>query len=248
MIITKIILENYGLYPGIQQINLTPKNSKKNIILVGGTNGYGKTTLFHGILLCFYGPNFRDTPFKTKKEYREFLNSMIHYNIKKDYFPTKSSIEVSFTHENLSFSDNYSIKRSWRNDNDKIIETFIVKKNGVLLDDVSAENWQDFINDLIPRGLSQLFFFDGEKIQNLVKDDHGNKEFSSSFKMLLGIDLIEKLMSDLKLYSYNQLKKIGAKQIREEILSLGSQFRAHLKSCHPIRWFFQRRVVRHGQI
>jgi DNA sulfur modification protein DndD len=51
MIINKIILNNYGLYEGVQEFDLRPEKDK-NIILIGGENGAGKTTLFDSIKLC----------------------------------------------------------------------------------------------------------------------------------------------------------------------------------------------------
>ncbi len=41
----------------------------------------------------------------------------------------------------------------------KVYENIIVKRNDNELDLIEKENWQDFIRELIPIGLSQLFFF-----------------------------------------------------------------------------------------
>ena len=52
----------------------------------------------------------------------------------------------------------------------RLEESLIIHKNNELLSDFEVEHWQDFLNELIPIGLSQLFFFDGEKIQGLAED------------------------------------------------------------------------------
>ena len=75
-----------------------------------------------------------------------------------------------------------------------------------MLDEIDSEQWQEFISDLLPKGLLQLFFFDGEKIQNLAEDSEDKEQLAESFKSLLGIDLIEKLQSDLEIYYFKHLK------------------------------------------
>lgn len=58
MILDTIILENFGAYRGRQEATLTPKPGKP-IVLFGGLNGGGKTTLLDAIQLAFYGPKAR---------------------------------------------------------------------------------------------------------------------------------------------------------------------------------------------
>ena len=52
MIFTELVLENFGAYAGRNIINLRPENngSIHPIILVGGMNGGGKTTLMDAII------------------------------------------------------------------------------------------------------------------------------------------------------------------------------------------------------
>jgi len=60
--------------------------------------------------------------------------------------------------------------------------------------------------DLIPPKLSKLFFFDGEQIQSLAEDKGENKHVLNSINSLLGLDLVERLRSDLKIYCLKKLK------------------------------------------
>ena len=55
MQITKLILENFSSYENRYEIDLTTDESKP-IILIGGQNGAGKTSLFTAIKLGLYGP------------------------------------------------------------------------------------------------------------------------------------------------------------------------------------------------
>ncbi len=64
-------------------------------------------------------------------------------------------------------------------------------------ENVTEEYWKGFIEGIIPERLSQLFFFDGEKIKNIASDDIGNDVLADSIKTLLGLDIVEKLKADL---------------------------------------------------
>ena len=67
---------------------------------------------------------------------------------------------------------------------------------------IEKSEWQQFINQLIPRGIAKLFFFDGEKIQSIADDDNENKYIKSSFDTLLGLDLVNQLQKDIGFVLY----------------------------------------------
>ena len=56
MKINKIVLYNFNSYEGLNEFDFTSRNSEKNIILIGGKNGAGKTSLFTAIKIALYGP------------------------------------------------------------------------------------------------------------------------------------------------------------------------------------------------
>ena len=51
MLLTKIILNDFGVYRGRNEFDVQTTKDKP-IILIGGTNGAGKTTLFESVMLC----------------------------------------------------------------------------------------------------------------------------------------------------------------------------------------------------
>ncbi|MDW7669904.1 MAG: AAA family ATPase, partial [Bacillota bacterium] len=55
MKLNRIKLKNFRSFGGEHDIDLNIKESK-NIILIGGKNGAGKSSLFEGMKLCLYGP------------------------------------------------------------------------------------------------------------------------------------------------------------------------------------------------
>ena len=92
----------------------------------------------------------------------------------------------------------------WQNNDGRVDEKFTIKKkvddeNFKELDTIEESQWQTFINQLIPKGVAKLFFFDGEKIQNISEQGSEDVQIKASFDVLLGLDLIEQLKTDLSL-------------------------------------------------
>jgi len=213
MIISRVVLENFGLYKGKQEFNFQPEENR-NIVLIGGENGNGKTTLFEAIRFCLYGPATFEKRL-TANQYQKKLLKYIHRSkskVKIDH----AAVEIEFCHNSFGTEESYLVRREWRKKGSGIKETLSVRKDGGGIDTIESEHWQDFVNDLIPKGLSRLFFFDGEKIQKLASDISSNEQLAESFNSLLGIDLVERLQSDLDVYMLREMSKNGAKSLRKE--------------------------------
>jgi len=213
MLFSKIILENYGVYKDRQVFDFG-SSSEKPIILCGGTNGAGKTTLFNSIMLCLYGQDSFEKR-TTKKDYEEFLKRKIHRYLGSKTVADFAAITIEFEYYHQGKVENYSVTRLWKNDDGKIIEKFSIKKNGEKLDSIDESQWHQFIRELLPRGVARLFFFDGEKIVKIAKEGNEDIEIKSSFDMLLGLDLVEQLKSDLEINLMRNMKG-GAKEIQEK--------------------------------
>lgn len=67
MKIKTIELNNYRLYKGINKI-VFPNGNKKNLYLISGENGFGKTTFLHSLLWCLYGRLMADIDESFRKE------------------------------------------------------------------------------------------------------------------------------------------------------------------------------------
>jgi DNA sulfur modification protein DndD len=84
VIITKLSIENLGLFYGRQIFNLRPESSNgdsKSIILIGGKNGVGKTTLFEAVRLCLYGSSLYGNRLR-KGYYENYLSERIHHIVR----------------------------------------------------------------------------------------------------------------------------------------------------------------------
>lgn len=58
MFFTKVELHNFGIYKGTHEMPLTDKIGDRNITLIGGLNGRGKTTFHDAVLLALYVSRF----------------------------------------------------------------------------------------------------------------------------------------------------------------------------------------------
>jgi len=67
MTIKNIILNNYRLYKGENKISFQKKD-KKNLFLISGENGFGKSTFLHSLLWCLYGRLMADVDETFRKE------------------------------------------------------------------------------------------------------------------------------------------------------------------------------------
>ena len=204
MHLTKVTLKNYGVYRDKVEFDLTTTPDKP-VILIGGTNGAGKTTLFESILVGFYGQSYFDKK-TTRKEYEKFLGNKVHRYLGTTAAADSTSIVVDFKFYHNGIVDDYTVDRTWYDNDGRLTEELKIKKNNKRLDSVEESQWQSFIEELIPKGIAKLFFFDGEKIVKMTEDDNEEIEIKSSFDSLLGLDVVEQLHSDLRVHVMRNMK------------------------------------------
>ena len=220
MLLTKVIINDFGVYRGRNEFDFQTKPDKP-IILCGGTNGAGKTTLFESIMLCFYGQNSFEQK-TSQKQYHDRILRKIHRYLgtKKAADEASVTIEFQFAHEEKIVE--YQVMRMWQNNDEKIDETFTIKKKKpsdekfVKLDSIEESGWQVFIEQLIPKGIVKLFFFDGEQIQKIADEGEIDNHIKSSFDALLGLDLVKQLINDIGLTLLRNSKG-ETKKILDEI-------------------------------
>ena len=224
MILNKLTLNNVGLFRGMQTVHLTP-NGKGPIILIGGMNGAGKTTLLDAVRLCLYGRRALGNRI-SHNEYYDYLASMIHRGSGSIMSLNHAAVSLEFEYAHGTETKQYRVERSWRQDGlnyRTVSEGLTVSENDLLETEFDANHWQDRIDELIPIGVSQFFFFDGEDIQNLADDSSHNLYLAESIKALLGINLVERLQSDLRIYANRLVKRDSPESVQAEIEEVESE-------------------------
>ncbi|MFZ4700994.1 MAG: DNA sulfur modification protein DndD [Candidatus Methylumidiphilus sp.] len=194
MILDSITLENFGAYGGRQEAILTPEQDKP-IILFGGMNGGGKTTLLDALQLAFYGAKARLSN-RGKLKYKDYLRESIH----RGSDPGEGAgITLRFRRMIDGESRSFELQRYWREGVKGIEETLRVLLDGQL-DDILTEHWDETMEAYLPNGIAHLFFFDGEQIKELAEGGHAAEILGTAIHSLLGLDMVDRLESDLKVF------------------------------------------------
>lgn len=225
MIIERLRICDFGVFRAVHVIELTPRKkygSKRPIVLFGGLNGSGKTTILTAVRLALYGKQALGRA-TSEKQYEDYLRESIHRNSGSLVNPDSASIELEFQHSNLGELSHYQVVRSWTKSGKQLKETLTISRDGKALPEVSSEQCQGFLNELVPIGVSDLFFFDGEKIAELA-DEEGNAALGDAIKRLLGLDLIERLGSDLNIYLRRQRTAALPQDTRLKLEQYEAQF------------------------
>lgn len=180
---TKVELHNFGIYKGTHVMCLRNKSGNRNITLVGGLNGRGKTTFHDAVLLALYGRQALKYIQEKARSYEKLLADHINKHTLDDI----TFIAVSIC---LDDGTNLRIKRSWQLKNGKLEQNVIVEKNGSE-DKYLGESWSYYIEEILPFGIAKFFFFNNEKITQLA-DDITFEQVKTSIKSAIGISTIEK--------------------------------------------------------
>lgn len=199
MILRSITLEDFGLYAGRQRLDLVPRKmpgSERPVILVGGKNGAGKTTLLEAVRLALYGK--RALGFRVaQSEYDEHVRRRLHVGASGQ--ASACAVELEFDYAESGIISRYAVRRSWSAKGSRVVEDLSLKRDGEPVASVPSEEWHHFLQELIPPGVSQLFFFDGEKIAEIAHAG-ADEGLAEALRGLLGIELVNRLRTDLGLF------------------------------------------------
>ncbi|WP_341503871.1 DNA sulfur modification protein DndD [Gallaecimonas sp. GXIMD4217] len=205
MIIKNLTLHNFRVFRGIHELDLAPRAEKHNrrpIILFGGLNGAGKTSILTAIRFALHGRQALGY-FTSNADYIAALDGLLHRSNGSQ--ADEASIRLTFTHAQDGVESQYQLIRSWKRGQKDRIK---LSKDGTALSELNYDQCQGFLNELIPFGIADLFFFDGEKIAELAEDESG-AVLKTAVRRLLGLDVINRLKSDLGIY----LKRQGAEKL-----------------------------------
>ncbi len=189
MKINKIVLYNFNSYEGLNEFDFTSDDSNKNMILIGGKNGAGKTSLFTAIKIALYGPlsfgYVGVNPIYIAK-IKDCINSR---SFQMDVVESRVQITVSLTVEREI--KEYEITREWDYTKQKLEEKYYVKTEGRLLDDQELSYFQNYLQGMIPPDLFEFFLFDGEEVGSIFSTSTYNSYVKNAVYTLCGLDIFE---------------------------------------------------------
>jgi len=219
MILDELILHDFGVYAGRQVITLTPPSPNKPIILFGGLNGRGKTTLLDALQLVLFGPLAR-TSNRNGLAYSDYLARCIHRNA-----PTQeAAVELAFRHMNDGEEHSYRLHRSWRVTANGCKERFEVIHDG-RLDPAMTDNWPNQVEDFIPANIAHLFLFDGEKVEGYAAPESSAAVVGTAIENLLGLDIVGQLEKDLVILERRKRAELKADSTRIEVTQVETELK-----------------------
>ncbi|MCG9753044.1 DNA sulfur modification protein DndD [Vibrio brasiliensis] len=193
MLLKSLTLKNFGIYKGLHTVDLTVTKDQP-VILFGGLNGGGKTTFLDALQLVLYGKHAKCSN-RGNLAYGTYLSSTLNRYVDKS---DSVMLELTFSHTTDTQEQIFTVRREWKTakqlENTK--DTVSVSCNGEP-DLYLSDYWDEFVNEFIPMSLSDLFFFDGEKIENLAHPERSNELIKTGIENLLGLDLLSQLHLDL---------------------------------------------------
>lgn len=229
MILDEIVLHDFGIYGGRQSIELAPTERDRPIILFGGLNGGGKTTLLDALQLCFFG-NVAQCSGRSDLSYDEYLRRSVH----RGAINPEASVEVAFRHTVDGEVQHWRLTRSW-SAGDSVRERFQVYRND-RFDKAASEQWSAQVEDFIPARIAPLFLFDGEKVEGYADLNQAPVLIRTAIQNLLGLDIVERLGSDLMSLERRRKTELAAPAevealaaLREDIRRLASERSGHIR-------------------
>tara|TARA_B100002052_G_scaffold279199_1_gene286228 strand:- start:247 stop:2202 length:1956 start_codon:yes stop_codon:yes gene_type:complete len=215
MKLLNITLEDFKVYQGINTLDCDTLDNKKPLILIGGNNGAGKTSIIEAVKLCLYGDNAKQL-LKDYTSYNKFLEE-IHNHQSKARGKKNFSISLRFQMIEKGLKTVVLVKREWTLVNKRYSERLILMRDGKDVEFIKPEFWQDYINKLAPIGLADLIFFDSEEFRRVPQ--YLENGFISSLLNYFGIEQYQRLNKDLRKYQLYIESKTNP-ELEDEIVEL----------------------------
>ena len=227
MYISSIHLRDWKAYTDAT-FNFPAPSNGKNVVLIGGKNGFGKTSLLEAIVLCLFGrfgmPLIgRASVGESEKlefSYNDFLERAFHGQALSQG-RSNSSVTISF--EGVS-EEKIKIQRKWyftgsgrhRADQEEVLIYEGLDEDLIMIP--RLEDRDDFIRSYVSQkflvpSLAQFFLFDGEQVRKLAQKDMA-AQVRQGIEGILGVPVIKELCADLR--EYAKLKRSGIGNIGDE--------------------------------
>lgn len=185
MLLQSIKLVNFRQFRN-ESIDFAGGADGKNVTIIIGENGTGKTTFAQAFFWCLYG----ETEFSDKS----MLNKMVATEMRPGQ-DVKVQVELKLHHGEVDYT--LIREQTHRKDNanrikaDNTVFDIATKDASGNTSYVKKSMCESEVKSILPKELSRYFFFDGERIEKMSKDISTGKkatDFAEAVKGLLGLN------------------------------------------------------------
>lgn len=209
---TSLEINNLGVFGKTTKFILNNINNK-NISIIYGRNGSGKSTIFKAFGLTLYGKlSFVNK--LTQNQYERYIINRLHKN-NKGVHERHAHVALELDFSISGVKKRIYLKREWKIINESLKENLIIFIDGQKPEFNEDDN-QDWINSLINPGTIQSVFFDAEELDNFANPEKHNEQLKFTLDRLFGLDLIAKLQTDLFAFMLNNNETTMLKTYKEE--------------------------------
>jgi DNA sulfur modification protein DndD len=208
MWIAKIELFNFKSYQH-QVFEFPQPSGGRNIVLIGGMNGYGKTSILEALYLGLYGKEAVEhlgrAGLKDDVGYRKFVERALHgtaIRTGRDSMWVKIQINQSKA-EGFEVTRKWFFSRSgdWTGEDEVVIYEV---RDGIRGRTLAADRLPELLDQrFIPAHVAPFFFFDGEEVKKLADQSRGD-QIRTGIEGLLGVVLLRKLKKRLEEFQTNR--------------------------------------------
>ncbi|MCF2146624.1 AAA family ATPase [Desmonostoc muscorum LEGE 12446] len=213
MKLTSIKLCNFRSFYGTTPEMILAGGDAQNTTIIHGNNGSGKTSLLNAFTWVLY-EKFSAAFASTE----QLVNKRAIAETQRGQ-AVECWVEIGWEHE----GKRYRVKRACRGYKNE--SEFEAGKTQLTMwvggDDgkwnIPNQQPDDIINQILPATLHQYFFFDGERIEEIVRSDK-KAEIAEATKIFLGVEVINRSirhLGDAKKTLENELKAIGDLQTKQ---------------------------------
>lgn len=223
MQLLSLTVDNLGVYRGRHRLDFHPLRTQnavaRNLTVVRGENGAGKSTLFRALGLALHGSLSLGNRV-SRRAYNNFLLSRLHrcnaagHNTISD----EGGVALNFSYVRSGRPRLIEVERRWFRSDENVSESLMVYCDGEP-PEVDRSDYQTYLNDLVPPGVAPLCFFDAELLDSLtLPERRGGVLLGETLRRLLGLDLVERLQTDLTQYTTRHGGGRKAERLRKEVL------------------------------
>ena len=237
LIFQSLELKNYRYYYGTQTVEF-PTDSEKNVLVIKGDNGAGKSNILNALTWCLYGEeihtdkNSKGMPLMNTEYIKELAETnregetsvTLTIDVDGHLWEIQRTIRA---HASISFTSDgqpsYDFKQSFTN----LKVTYFDERDNQKIEVGNLA--QKLVDDLLPEALRSFFFIDGEQLREFFKVDSSNK-MQKSIERLSQLDLLQSVQESLsicrkelrdKLKNSNPATAKIQGEIQEKEISLG---------------------------